>query len=135
MDQNSYVHDCTSNLIFLDQYVSGYNKNLIKLSNEQYRQSAEAVSASALLFEFQRSLTRYYYRPFDLHRSLLVGATFSNGIWKVNNYFENPSAPFLLSLFKRYLLKGSVTLYLQNEIAEDYFGIKQVIQLGNTVIV
>lgn len=131
MDQIFYVHDCTCNLIFLDQEVLDYNKNLTKLSNEQYMRSAKAISESALIFEMNNSFTRYYYYSFALLNSLLIGATFYNGIWKVKYYFENPSGPFLLTLFKKYLLKDRITMYYQNEIAEDFFGSINVLRFGS----
>jgi hypothetical protein len=133
MDQIFYVHDCTSNLIFLDRYVTADKKRSIELSNEQYLQAAKSISASAIIFEVNDCFTRYYYRPFGPHKSLLIGVVFSNGIWKVKEYFENPSGYFLLSLFKKYLLNSSITMYRQNEIADDFFGTKEIVQLGNCV--
>jgi hypothetical protein len=131
MDQTSYVHDCTSNLIFIDQDVLTYKNDVIKLTQQQLIQTAKTVSDAALLFELNNSLMRYYYRPFDAHNGLLIGVVFSNGIWKVNEYFEDPSTLFLLTLFKKYLQHNNITLYRQIEIGDDFFRCKEVVQLGN----
>jgi hypothetical protein len=130
MDQISYVHDSTSNLIFLDNNVTSYEEKLKKLSYEQYTLAAKTISASALILELDNYGKRYYYRPFGRNRSLLIGVIFYNGIWKVKEYFENPPVTFLIPLFKKYLLQSGITLYSQHEIAEEFFGSKEVIRLG-----
>jgi hypothetical protein len=127
MDQTSYVHDGISNLIFLDEYVLAYN-NLIKLSTEQYLKSANTITASAIILEVNKCLTKFYYRSFGLNDSLLIGVNFRNGIWKVNAYYENPSAAFLLSFFKKYLLRSNITMYRHSELAADFYGSEAVLQ-------
>jgi hypothetical protein len=105
------------------------NSGNIELSNEQFLQVAKTISASALIFEVDDLLTRYYYRPFGQYKSLLIGVTYNDGKWKVNDYYENPSAFFLLTLFKKYLPYSNITMYRQNEIANDFFGSKEVVKL------
>lgn len=131
MDQLSYVHDRTSNLIFLDRYVSAGHEMIIELSDEQYTQAAKTIAESALIFEMNNCFRRLYYRPFGQYDFLLIGVLFTNGIWKVKEYFENPSAFFLLALFKRYLLHNNITIYRQKEFVDDFFGSGEIVQLAH----
>jgi len=125
MYQTSYVHDCISNLIFLNEYVWAYGKP-VKLSTEQCLQSAKTIAASDIIIEVHKSLKKYYYCSFGLHDTLLTGVNFNNGIWKVNSHYENPSATFLLTLFKKELLGSSITMYHQREITDDFLGSKML---------
>lgn len=131
MEQTSCVHDSTSNLIFLNDNVFTYDEKKEHLSDEQYKQLARSISSSALIFEPNGAEKRYYYRPLNEKKCLLVGANLQNGVWKVKEYFENPSCSFMLTFFKKFLLSGSITVYLHNEIGNEYFGIKEMIRLGN----
>lgn len=132
MDQLLCVHDSTSNLVFLNDHVSSYRDELKTLSGDEYIQSIKSISAPALIFELSNSGKRHYYRPFGRYKALLTGAYASNDTWKVMEYFENPSIAFLISLFKKYLLYGGLTLYRQHEIADEFFRSVEVLWLGNS---
>jgi hypothetical protein len=59
-----------------------------------------------------------------LDEFLLIGVNLTNCLWKVYEYYENPSASFMLTLLKKYLQVGSITIYLENENVGDDLGIQ-----------
>jgi hypothetical protein len=118
MERLSHVHDCTSNLIFFDQYISDDKKNIIKISNEQSAKAVKTISAPAMIFELNNNY-RYYFRSICWDTTLLIGVNFSNRIGIVKEYFENPTGTFVLNLLKKYLQEGCITIYCQNEIAKN----------------
>jgi len=124
MDKITHVYDCTSNLIFFDQYVLDCQNNSMKLSQDQYLQAVGAISAPTVIFELNKIFpVRYYYRAIGLNKPLLIGVNFSNGIWQLKEYLENTSVSFLLTLLKQHLQDGNVTIYVENEIVDDDLGI------------
>lgn len=116
MDRFFHAYDCTNNLIFFDQYVSDDKKELIKLTTAQYVKMLKTISAPAVIIETNNCKARYYFRAIGWDKTILVGVFFINGIWKINEYFESPSGIFVLSLLKKNLLQGSMTLIQQNGI-------------------
>jgi hypothetical protein len=123
MDRLTHVYDCTGNLIFFDQYILDCQNNPIKLSQDQYLQTVEMLSAPTLIFELNKnSPARYYYRATGLNKPLIIGVHFSNGMWTLKEYFENTAVSFLLTLLKQRLQDGRVTIYLEDEIVDDDLG-------------
>lgn len=119
MDHITHVYDCTGNLIFFGQYISDCQNNTIILSQDQYLQAVETISAPTLIFELNKSNpTRFYYRSLGLSKPLLIGVYFNNGIWKLKEYLENTSVSFLLNLLKQHVQDGNITLYLEDEMAD-----------------
>ena len=120
MERLSHIYDCLSNLIFFDKYIQEECRKPVKISNEQYAKALKTIAAPALIIELNNDCqTRYYYRGLCWDKTLLIGVSFINGIWKANEYLGNPSGAFLLGLLNKNLLKGSTTLYLQNEIVDN----------------
>ena len=72
MERLSHVYDCTSKLIFLNQYVSDGKKNIIKISNEQSEKAVKTISAPAMIFELNNNY-RYYFRSICWDTTLLIG--------------------------------------------------------------
>jgi hypothetical protein len=123
MKRLTHVYDHTGNQIFFDQYILDYSKNFIKTSNEQYFQAVETISASPLIIELNiNTPMRYYFSEIEKDNFLLIGVKFRNGIWKVNEYFENSSQSFVRTLLKEYFKGGSISILLENEIINDEMG-------------
>jgi hypothetical protein len=119
MDRITHVYDCTGNLVFFEQYILDCQENSIKLSQDQYLQAVNVISTPTLVFELNKNNpVRYYYRAVGLSKPLLIGAWFSNGMWRLKEYLENTSVSFLLTLFKQHLQDGNVTIYLEDEIVD-----------------
>src|SRR5687767_11156559 len=120
MKRLTHVHDYTGNQIFFDQYVLDGLKNSIELSNEQHLQAVKTISAPPLIIELNNSSPiRYYFSSIDMGNFLVLGVRFINGMWNVNEYFENPSASFVHTMIKQYLQGGSISVYLENESIDD----------------
>ena len=123
MERLSHVYDCNNKLIFFDYYVYDNKRNPVQLTIEQYANVIKTMSAPAIIIEFHNSSeTRYYFRAFSPDKTLIAGATFCNGVWKLEEYFENPSGAFVLALLKKNLLAGSIKLIERNEVADKNVG-------------
>ena len=89
------------------------------LSQDQYLQAVETISAPTLIFELNKiNPTIFYYRSLGLSKPLLIGVYFTNGIWKLKEYLENTSVSFLLTMLRQHLQDGNITLYLEDEMAD-----------------
>jgi len=123
MERLSHVYDCTNNLIFFDHYVYDDKKNIIALTIEQYAKTIKTVSAPAIIIESNNdNRCRYYFRAISWEKTLLIGVSLCDGVWKVREYFDNPSGCFVLTLLKKNLVTGGIKLIQQNEIAEKKVG-------------
>lgn len=123
MERLSHVYDCTNNLIFFDHYVYDDKKNCFTLSIEQYAKTIKTVSAPAIIIESNNDRQiRYYLRAIGWDKTVLIGVIFCDGVWKVREYFENPSGCFVLMLLKKNLVTGSIKLIQQNEVADKKVG-------------
>jgi len=119
MERLSHVYDCTNNLIFFDHYVYDDKKNCIALTIEQFAKTIKTISAPAIIIESTNDRRlRYYFRAISCDKTLLIGVSFCEGVWKLKEYFENPSGCFILTLLKKNLLEGSIKLIEQNEVAD-----------------
>ena len=123
MERLSHVYDCSNNLIFFDHYVCDDKKNFFALSIEQFAKTIKTVSAPAIIIESNNDKQiRYYFRAISWEKTLLIGVSFCDGVWKVKEYFENPSGCFVLMLLKKNMVTGGIKLIQQNEVANKKVG-------------
>lgn len=88
-----HVYDCCNTLIFIDQFVYDNDYNLIKITKEQYSEIVKTVEDPGMTMEISyRCRMRYYFREIAWNQTLLIGVKYENGIWKVDEYFENASS-------------------------------------------
>lgn len=120
MERLFHAYDCTNNLIIFNQYAYNDKLELIKILNEEYVKATKALSAPTLIIEFFTTCkTRYYFRTTSWGGTVLIGVTFSNEIGQVKEYCENPSGSSMLTLLKPYLIKGTISIILQDEFIDN----------------
>ncbi|WP_205509963.1 hypothetical protein [Longitalea arenae] len=111
MERLFHVYDYTNNLLFLDDYVLDDKNDLMRVTGEHYTKVVKTVSSPAIIIELNGTCQmRYYFRAICWDKTLLIGAKLINGTWMINEYFENPSGYFVLTLMKKNLLEGRITL-------------------------
>ncbi|WP_207515805.1 hypothetical protein [Longitalea luteola] len=116
MERLLHVYDCTNSLLFFEDHVLDEKNELINVSAEHYTKTVRTISSPAIIIELNGDARiRYYFRAVYWDKTLLIGARLINGTWIIKEYFENPSGYFVLSLMKKNLLQGSVTLIQTNE--------------------
>jgi hypothetical protein len=116
MERLSHTYDYAGNLIFIYQDILDSQKDLIKLSNQQYLYIVQTLLNPVIIIEFNSRRKRYYYHTICTGETFLIGICFINGIWKVQDLLENPSLLFVLKLAKKCLLEALIS---EDEIEDN----------------